>query len=152
MIDYDVDVRPMDALSSQELYALLKLRTDVFIVEQACIYPELDGRDPEALHLRLLSGGDLLAAARLFGPGEMAETVKIGRVVVAPDHRGRGLGQALMRTALDTCARLFPAEPVALSAQSHLVPFYRALGFVPTSDEYLDAGVPHVDMRRAAGG
>ncbi|WP_425356467.1 GNAT family N-acetyltransferase [Xaviernesmea rhizosphaerae] len=95
MIDYDVDVRPMDALSSQELYALLKLRTDVFIVEQACIYPELDGRDPEALHLRLLSGGDLLAAARLFGPGEMAETVKIGRVVVAPDHRGRGLGQAL---------------------------------------------------------
>lgn len=151
-MDYDVDLRRLDAFSAEDLYALLKLRTDVFIVEQACIYPELDGKDGEALHLRLLSDGALIAAARLFAPGKVAATVKIGRVVVAPGHRGRGLGQALMRAALETCARLFPGEPVALSAQSHLVPFYRALGFVPTSQEYLDAGVPHVDMRREAGG
>ena len=150
-MDYDVDVRSMDAFSATELYTLLKLRTDVFIVEQRCIYPELDGRDGEALHLRLLSGGELLAAARVFAPGKIAETVKIGRVVVASAYRGRGLGQALMRAALDNCARLFPGEPVALSAQSHLVPFYRALGFTTTSDEYLDAGVPHVNMRREPG-
>ncbi|WP_083639383.1 GNAT family N-acetyltransferase [Xaviernesmea oryzae] len=151
-MDYSVDVRRLDAFSAEQLYALLKLRIDVFIVEQACIYPELDGKDPQALHLRLLSGGETIAAARIFAPGIMAACVKVGRVLVAPGHRGRGLGRALMHDVLSTCARLFPDQPIALSAQSHLVPFYGTLGFTATSAEYVDAGVPHVDMRREAEG
>jgi ElaA protein len=150
---YTVDLRAMDGLSAQELYALLKLRVDVFVVEQACPYPELDGKDAAALHLRLLDDGQLLAAARLFPPGPSArspgvDAVRIGRVVVSPDHRGRRLGDCLMREAIDACEARFPDAPIALSAQSHLQRFYAGFGFVPVSDMYLEDGIPHVDMLR----
>lgn len=145
---YSVDVRRMDAFSAAELYALLKLRVDVFVVEQACAYPELDGWDEEALHLRLLVGGDTAGYARLFRPN--GEPPRIGRVVVAPGYRGKGLGEVLMREAIGACEAHFPGAPIALSAQSHLEGFYRALGFAPTSEEYVEDGIPHIDMLRPA--
>lgn len=146
---YSVDVRRLHAFSAIELYRLLKLRVDVFVVEQACAYPELDGKDTEALHLRLLIDGDTAAYARLWRPADAPP--RIGRVLVAPGHRGKRLGDALMREAIRACEVHFPGEPIALSAQSHLERFYRSLGFTPTSEEYVEDDIPHIDMQRPAG-
>ncbi len=145
---YTVDVRRLDAFSTTELYALLRLRVDVFVVEQACAYPELDGKDEAALHLRLLIDGETAGYARLLRP-ESAPP-RIGRVLVSPAHRGKRLGEAVMREALGACELHFPGQPIALSAQSHLERFYRSLGFAPTSAEYVEDGIPHIDMLRAA--
>ncbi|OWV83949.1 acyltransferase [Rhizobium sp. N122] len=149
-IPYTADLKGLDELSPRELYDLLKMRVDVFVVEQSCPYPELDGKDVDALHLRLLSGGEQLASARLLKPHNTQDSVKIGRVVVSPAHRGKRLGDALMSEATMACERLYPANPIALSAQAHLRRFYEALGFVRTSEEYLEDGIPHIDMVRQA--
>ncbi len=100
---YRVDVRRMDAFSAVELYALLKLRVEVFVVEQECPYPDLDGRDLDALHLRLLAGAELVAAARILPPNRTNDPARIGRVVVSPAHRGKRIGEAVMREAIAAC-------------------------------------------------
>lgn len=146
--DYRVDVRTLDEFPPRELYTMLKLRTDIFIVEQKCPYPELDGADPDTLHLRLLSGGELLASARIGKPSEGGGPTVIGRVVVSPRHRGKRLGDALMKEAIAACERLFSNHPIALSAQSHLQRFYETFGFVAVSEEYLEDDIPHIDMER----
>lgn len=147
---YRVDLRELGDFSATELYDLLKLRVDVFVVEQECPYPELDGKDREALHLRLLSEDAPIACARVFAPPDKAGEARIGRVAVSRAHRGKRLGEAVMREVIAICEERFPGHPVALSAQSHLQSFYSAFGFFPTSAEYVEDGIPHVDMRRAA--
>ena len=146
---YEVDLRRMEAFSAVDLYAMLKLRVDVFVVEQECPYPELDGNDADCLHLRLLADGELIACARLWRPTPEHHP-RIGRVAVSPDHRGKRLGEALMREAIEACEKLYPGEPIAISAQSHLQAFYGTLGFSVTSAEYVEDGIPHVDMERPA--
>jgi ElaA protein len=139
----------MEDFSPVELYAMLKLRVDVFVVEQHCPYPELDGNDKDCLHLRLLNGGDLLACARLWRP-TAEHHPRIGRVAVSPAHRGKRLGEALMREAIEACQRVYPGEPIEISAQSHLQKFYGTLGFERVSEEYPEDGILHVDMVRMA--
>ena len=146
---YTVEIKDMGGFSAHELYALLKLRVDVFVVEQNCPYPELDGKDDQALHLMLKRGSEIIAAARIFPPHD-GKPAKIGRVVVSPAHRGERLGGALMREALYACTERFSDAPVFLSAQSHLQRFYGSFGFKPVSDEYLEDGIPHVDMVKDA--
>ncbi|RUM05425.1 GNAT family N-acetyltransferase [Rhizobium chutanense] len=145
---YTTDLKALDEFAPRELYDLLRTRVDVFVVEQNCPYPDLDGKDIDALHLRLLDGGELLASARLLKPHNAQDPSKIGRVVVSPAHRGKRLGDALMSEAIAACERLFPANPIALSAQAHLRRFYEAFGFIGTSQEYLEDGIPHIDMIR----
>lgn len=145
---YTTDLKGFDEFSARELYNLLRMRVDVFVVEQNCPYPELDGKDIDALHLRLLEGGQLLAAARILKPYERRDASKIGRVVVSPAHRGKRLGDALMSEAIAVCERLYPENPIALSAQAHLRRFYESFGFIGTSQEYLEDGIPHIDMIR----
>ena len=147
--DYHADVRRFEEFSAAELYEMLKLRVDVFVVEQKCAYPELDGNDPDCLHLRLLDQDGLLASARLWRPSP-EHSPRIGRVAVSPAHRGKRLGEALMREAIAECEKAYPNEDIELSAQSHLQAFYASLGFRPVSDEYLEDGIPHIDMVRAA--
>lgn len=147
-LPYRVDVRTMETLSAYEFYALLKMRIDVFVVEQQCAYPELDGKDLDALHLRLIMGDKPVAAARILPPGRNPATVKIGRVVVSPDQRGKRLGEALMREAIAVCERQFPEHSIGLSAQSHLQRFYATFGFHAVSEVYLEDDIPHVDMVR----
>ncbi|WP_269929898.1 GNAT family N-acetyltransferase [Aminobacter sp. HY435] len=151
-IAYEVDVRRLDELSPRDLYAMLKMRIEVFVVEQKCAFPELDGKDPEALHLRLLAGSELLASTRIIAPSGTDDPAYIGRVVVSPDHRGKRLGDRLMAESIAACERLFPARPIALSAQSHLEKFYGAFGFDTVSEEYLEDDIPHIDMLRLAPG
>ncbi|PLP58673.1 GNAT family N-acetyltransferase [Mesorhizobium loti] len=145
---YSVDVRTLDEFTPRELYTMLKMRTDVFVVEQKCPYPELDGSDPETLHLRLLSSGELLACARIGRPSGAADPTVIGRVVVSPNHRGKRLGEVLMKETIAACERLFSGHPIVLSAQSHLQRFYETFGFIAASEEYLEDDIPHIDMKR----
>jgi ElaA protein len=151
---YMVDVRGIDEFSPRDLYAMLRMRVDVFVVEQKCPYPELDGKDLDALHLRLLVGEELIASARLRLPHDAPDApdapARIGRVVVSPAHRGKRLGEKLMAEAIAECERRFPGHPIALSAQSHLQGFYASFGFLPVSGEYLEDDIPHVDMQRPA--
>lgn len=120
------------------------------MVEQSCAFPEIDGRDPEALHLLVRDAeGRLLGTLRVFAPdGDGA--ARIGRVATASLARGQGLGHRMMGEAMALCARRFPGAPVDLSAQEHLVSFYARHGFSPVSPSYLEDGIPHVDMRRPA--
>lgn len=134
-------------LDAATLYALLRLRTDVFVVEQQCAYPELDGRDtePATRHLWLERAGTPVAYLRVLA--EPDGTACIGRVVVARDARGAGHARRLMDTALERIG----TRDCVLNAQSRLVEFYRGFGFVPTGPEFLDDGILHTPMRRNAG-
>ena len=137
----------LDDLTARAVYALLKLRVDVFVVEQKCPYPEIDGKDIGAFHLRILDGEELAASLRVLPPEKDGKPVKIGRVVVAPDYRGYKLGRRLMKEAIEFAQAHFPDTAIELGGQSHLQKFYGSFGFVAISDEYLEDGIPHVDMR-----
>ena len=143
-----------DALDVPGLYALLQLRSEVFVVEQSCIYRDIDGLDPQVWHLRGFdAAGVLQACARLVPPGLKGEGYPqpmIGRVVTAPAARGGGQGRALMQQALAECARLWPGQAIEIQAQAHLARFYGSLGFVATSAPYDEDGIDHIDMRREA--
>jgi ElaA protein len=131
-----------DDLPPRTLYAILRLRIAVFAVEQWCVYQDLDDRDQDARHAWVEEDGRVLSYLRVLGsPG--AEVV--GRVVTAPDARGRGLGRLLMADALARCAR-----PVRIEAQSYLLGWYGAFGFEPCGPEYLEDGIPHTPMVLAA--
>jgi len=147
---YKVILSGFDELGPRELYDMLKMRVDVFVVEQKCPYPELDGKDVDALHLRLMDGRALIASARIRKPAKDDPACHIGRVVVSPDYRGKRLGERLMAEAIAQCERLFAERPIKLAAQSHLKGFYESFGFVPVSGEYLEDDIPHIDMQRPA--
>lgn len=136
----------IDDLTARQLYAMLKLRMDVFVVEQNCAFAEIDGKDIGAFHLTITDGNELAACLRVLPP-EADAAVKIGRVVVAPVYRGHKLGQRLMREAVDFCRLRYPDLPVELGGQSHLQKFYGSFGFIAISEEYLDDNIPHIDMR-----
>ena len=135
-------------LDAATLYALLRLRTDVFVVEQQCPYPELDGRDvePGTRHLWLAPDGDPLdvrAYLRLLAEPDGA--VRIGRVCTAAKARGEGLSARLLDAALELAGS---GTPTVLDAQSYLVGFYESYGFTASGPEYVEDGIPHVPMRR----
>lgn len=146
--DLKFDLRAFDELAPRELHDALALRQRVFVVEQACVYQDVDGKDPNALHLLGRDDhGALVAYARILPPGARFDVAAIGRVVIAPERRGEGLARTLMLEAIRV-ARDHHGPRVALSAQAHLETFYASLGFVRVSDEYDEDGIPHVDMRR----
>jgi ElaA protein len=132
-------------LEATTLYAILKLRCDVFVVEQKCFYADVDGRDtePGTRHVWLTRGDDIIAYLRILDDGD-AE--RIGRVVVAPNARGTGHANRLMDGALTVIGN----RPSVLEAQTHLVRFYAKFGYQQTGPEYLEDGIPHVPMLRAA--
>jgi ElaA protein len=131
-----------DELQPRELYGILKLRSDVFIIEQQCVYDDIDGRDaePDALHLWMEHEGAVIAALRLLHDRDGCH--HIGRVVTHPAHRRRGLAAALMREAM---ARATP--PITIKAQAHLAAWYARFGFVPYGEEFIEDGIPHQRMR-----
>lgn len=135
-------------LDAATLYALLRLRVDVFVVEQECAYPELDGRDtdPVTVHLWLARGGEPLAYLRILGEPDGAD--RISRVMVAKHARGRGHARRLMNAAF-VC---IGGRQSILHAQAHLVDFYAGMGFTPTGPEFLQDGIPHIPMHRPGAG
>lgn len=131
-------------LDAAQFYRLLQLRVDVFVVEQQCAYRELDSRDLElsTRHFWIDVDGRALAYLRVLQDPD--ETLRISRVCTAPDARGRGLAGKLMHAAVAEVLR----KPSVLSAQRHAVAFYRTFGFTEVGEEYLEDGIPHIDMRR----
>jgi len=142
--------RDFAALTVGELYALLRLRADVFVVEQNCVFGDIDGKDPVARHLLAFAGEMLGGYLRVFSPAVPGEAAKIGRVVVVPAFRSTGLGRRLMAAALDEIAGRLGPVPIELAAQAHLEKFYGSFGFVRCSDDYLEDDILHCDMRRSA--
>lgn len=128
------------------LYALLKLRFDVFILEQESIYPELDDQDQGALHCVAFTGASPIATLRILDKDD----IHIGRVAVRTDYRGSGLAQRMMQAALTQIAADWPNRRVVLGAQQHLEKFYGGFGFKTCSGVYDDGGIPHVDMEKPA--
>lgn len=137
-------------LDAREVHDLLRLRQDVFIVEQNCAFAEIDGRDPLAVHLLGFADGVLVACARVFPPGVVARETSIGRVLTARSVRGIGLGRRLMGEALELAARIAPRAAVRVAAQAHLEAFYASLGFRTAGEPYLEDGIRHLDMVRPA--
>lgn len=139
-------------LDTATLYALLALRTQVFVVEQRCPYLETDGQDllGDTCHLLAQDAHGLVAYLRLLDPQRMQGEVVIGRVVIAESARGTGLGHALMEQALAECRQRWPGVPLYLSAQAHLQGYYGRYGFAPVTEVYLEDDIPHIGMRRAA--
>lgn len=135
-------------LDNQTLYEMLKLRVDVFVVEQHCPYPELDGKDTvtNAKHLLGRAASGIQAYARLLPPGCSYAECSIGRVLVASDARGQGLARELMQRAVANCRELWPDSAIRIGAQEHLRQFYESLGFVAVSAVYLEDGIPHLEM------
>ena len=138
-----------DELSLAELYKILQLRQEVFILEQACVYSDLDNKDQKSAHLMAWHGDTLAAYTRLIPYGvSYSDALSIGRVVVASAFRGSGLGGELMRRSIQGVQERFGRHTIKLGAQQHLKAFYNGLGFEQTSDPYLDAGILHIEMTR----
>ena len=143
-------LKPYDELALTELYELLQLRVEVFVVEQNCPFQDIDGLDDQAYHLLgYTEAGELAAYARLFDAGISYEQVAIGRVAVGLAHRRHGLGQELMQQAVAQCEVLFGKQPIKIGAQLYLKRFYQGFGFEQRGEEYLEDGIPHIPMQRA---
>ena len=140
------EIKAFDQLSLQELYTILTLRTNVFVVEQASPYPELDGKDPNCLYLLGTINGELVAYLRILPAGLRYDEVSIGRVVVKPSHRGKGLGRLMMEQAIHCITNEWKESQIKIGAQAYLEKFYQSLGFEPVSEVYLEDDIPHLDM------
>ena len=137
-----------DMLTVHELYAALQLRSEVFVVEQACIFQDMDGADEQALHLLGTTGVRLTAYARCLPPGLKFPEASIGRIVTRGSMRGSGAGHALMKEALACIAQQWGPQPIRIGAQARLEPFYRQHGFSTTGAPYSEDGILHVEMLR----
>lgn len=139
---------PLAELPPDVLYAALRLRSAVFVVEQQCLFHDMDGHDMQALHLMGWRGKDLLAYARCFAPGAHYAEASIGRVATRLDARGGGLGHQLLARALELVHATWGPQPIRIGAQARLKNFYRQHGFVDTGIAYVEDGIDHVQMLR----
>jgi ElaA protein len=140
-------IKSFEQLTSIELYAILKLRSDVFIKEQNCVFPDVDGNDPEATHIFASdASNNIVAYCRIVSPGVSYAAPSIGRVVLSAAVRKHGIGKDLMRKAIAECHRLYAGQPITIGAQTYLTKFYAELGFAQTSETYIEDGIAHVKM------
>jgi ElaA protein len=146
-------VKTLEELSVSELYHVLELRQRVFVLEQSCLFPDIDNADDKLLHLLAYDGPTLVAYSRMgnVGTSSYAGALTIGRVIVQPEHRGRGLFYPLMQRSIDAVRSAYGQKlPITIGAQAHLQRLYGRLGFVPVSDQCDDDGILHIDMTLAA--
>ncbi|GIC76686.1 GNAT family N-acetyltransferase [Moritella sp. F3] len=140
---------PFNKLSTLQLYELIKLRVNIFVVEQTCPYPELDDKDTidDVYHLCGSQNDEIIAYARLLPAGISYENVSLGRVATKDTARGNGLGHQLIIEALKQCEQHWPGKTIDIGAQEYLQSFYQKYGFKPISEVYMEDGIPHIDMR-----
>ena len=145
---------PFDALSARTLYRLLQLRSQVFVVEQNCVFQDMDSADPQCMHVlaeaHTPEGMELMAYARLAPAGLHFPEASIGRVVTNPATRGSGIGHALIRQSVQMLHGLWGVQPIRIGAQAHLQNFYGQHGFAPDGPMYLEDGIDHIEMVRPA--
>ena len=142
------EIKSFEQLSTTELHDLLRLRVDIFVVEQACAYHEIDGKDPMCMHvLGKDKTGEVIATARLAPAGVIYPEVSIGRVAIRKEFRSYGFGKVIMKHSIDYCNDELNATSIKIAGQLHLKKFYSELGFVQISEVYLWDGIEHIDMR-----
>ena len=138
--------KSFDELTTAELYAVMELRNRVFVVEQNCVYQDADNKDQFCYHLMGWRQNELAAYTRIIPQGISYPAASIGRVVTSPAHRGGGIGRELMKRSIDKAFEQFNCTEITIGAQVYLRHFYESLGFVQTSNEYMEDGIPHIEM------
>jgi len=142
-------IKSFESLSVQEIYYILRLRSEIFVVEQNCVYLDLDNKDQKALHLFGIFEGKIVAHARLFKPGISFVHASIGRVTVDAKFRDRKWGHELMQNAIDGILTHYNQTEITIGAQLYLKKFYESHGFVQTSEMYLEDDIPHIQMDKS---
>jgi len=142
-------VKSFNDLSTTELYKILRLRAEVFVVEQDCVYQDVDDKDQKALHIIGLKNGEIIAYTRIFDSGLYFEEASIGRVVVSASERKFGYGHDLMKASIKAINEHFKKNTIKISAQTYLKKFYESHGFKQTGQDYLEDGIPHIAMLRS---
>ncbi|QYA24869.1 GNAT family N-acetyltransferase [Gramella sp. MT6] len=142
----NIEVKKFSELKLTELYDILQLRSEVFVVEQDCVYQDIDGKDSEALHIIGFKKGKIVAYTRCFKPGYYFEEAAIGRVVVKDSERKYGYGHEIMKASDKAIKEHYNTSMIKLSAQQYLIKFYESHGYQTTGDGYLEDGIPHIAM------
>ncbi|PNQ74820.1 GNAT family N-acetyltransferase [Hanstruepera neustonica] len=142
----DILTKNFSELNTSELYDLLQLRSEVFVVEQDCVYQDIDGKDQKALHILGYKNNNLVAYTRVFKPGDYFNVASIGRVVVKENERQHQYGYEIMKASIKAVNVFFNTTEIKISAQTYLKKFYNNLGFKEIGEEYLEDGIPHVAM------
>ncbi|MRI01118.1 GNAT family N-acetyltransferase [Kriegella sp. EG-1] len=142
----EIFVKTFKELTKQELYEILQLRSEVFVVEQDCVYQDIDGKDQQAMHVFAKKNGRFAAYTRIFKPGDYFSEASIGRVVVKKSERKFGYGQIIMKTSIKAIQNFFEEKEIHISAQLYLKEFYESLGFNQVGEVYLEDGIPHIAM------
>lgn len=145
----EIEVKNFGELSTKELYDVLQLRSEVFVVEQDCVYQDIDGKDDRALHIMGWEDDNLVAYARCFEAGDYFDEASIGRILVRENYRKLGYGHVITKASIEAIKTNFKADKIKISAQVYLVIFYESHGFKTYGDRYLEDGIPHIAMIRA---
>lgn len=141
-------IKTFNELTNIELYQILQLRSEVFVVEQNCVFQDIDNKDQESYHHFCLADGILAGYTRLLPAGLSYNEISIGRVVTAPAFRGTGLGKELMQKSIAACEKLFDETTIRIGAQRHLSKFYNSIGFIESGEPYDEDGILHIEMIR----
>ena len=142
----EIKVKRFSELLTQELYDLLQLRSEIFVVEQDCVYQDLDGKDQKALHILGYKSGKIVAYTRVFKQGDYFKETSIGRVVVQENERQYKYGYAIMKASIEAIKKHYNTTEIKISAQTYLKRFYNNLEFKEVGEEYLEDGIPHINM------
>ena len=142
----EIKVKTFKELNLEDLYNILQLRSEVFVVEQDCVYQDVDGKDQNALHVIGYKDEEIVAYTRIFKPGAYFEDASIGRVVVSKNERQFKYGYDIMKASISAVNDRFKTTTIKLSAQTYLTQFYNNLGFEKIGKEYLEDGIPHIGM------
>ncbi len=149
MGDISFKIKSFEELSTSELYKILRLRAEVFIIEQACIYQDIDDKDQKAFHVIGYKNNEIIAYTRIFNMGDYFENASIGRVVISEKERKYGYGHDLIKKSIQGIKEVFGTEDIKISAQCYLNRFYQKHGFKQIGEEYLEDGIPHIAMIRS---
>ncbi|CAI8306264.1 MAG: Acetyltransferase [Flavobacterium sp. SCGC AAA160-P02] len=141
-------IKKFEDLTIENIYSILQLRSEVFVVEQNCVYQDLDNKDQIAYHVIGIKNNQLIAYSRIFDSGDYFAKPSIGRIVVKKEYRGFSLGYKLVKESIVFIEKTFTEKSILISAQKYLTKFYNTLGFVQQGEEYLEDGIPHVKMIR----
>lgn len=147
MQEIEIVVKPFSELSGLEVYQILKLRQDIFIVEQLCPFPDIDDLDQKCDHLLAYSHDELVGYTRLSAPGVTLKNASVGRIVVAEKARNTGMGSRIVAKSMEILRELYPGKVIEISAQLYLKSFYEKHGFKTVGADYLLDGIPHVKMK-----
>ena len=142
----DFLIKSFNELNTTELYNILQLRSEVFVVEQDCVYQDVDFKDQKALHVFGFKNDKIIAYTRIFKPGDYFKNASIGRVVVAANERKYGFGHDLIKASIKAIKTHFNVDEITISAQKYLKKFYETHQFIQVGEEYLEDGIPHIRM------